>query len=192
MPRVSLFKCLLPASVYADAMILNPRCKLSIFKEPTWSDIDCEPYVEECRRHYELEYKSTATGHSLATTSKRDTPDDDDDDEFQAMLAQRVAKRPRTDDYDRFISTENDGSIKSGLAWWKMHHHEFPDLARMVRDTLAVPASGCSVERMFSVSGRVANWERSRLHDKTIGDIMMYKSALTLKDAVGELEECDE
>ena len=45
---------------------------------------------------------------------------------------------------------------------------------------------------MFSVSGRVANWERSRLHDKTIGDIMMYKSALTLKDAVGELEECDE
>src|SRR5579859_1142371 len=119
-------------------------------------------------------------------------PDDDNNNEFQAMLAQHVAKCPRTDDYDRFISTENDGSIKSALAWWKMHHHEFPDLARMVRDTLAVPASGCSVERMFSVSGRVANWERSRLHDKTIGDIMMYKSALTLKDAVGELEECDE
>src|SRR5579859_5428853 len=77
--------------VYADAMILNPHCRLFIFKEPTWSDIDCEPYVEECRRRYELEYKSTATGHSLATSSKRDTPDDDDNNnnnnEFQAMLA---------------------------------------------------------------------------------------------------------
>ena len=32
--------------VYADAMILNPRCKFSIFSEETWSDTDPEPYKQ--------------------------------------------------------------------------------------------------------------------------------------------------
>ena len=180
--------------IYADAMILNPRCKLSIFNEETWSDIDCQPYVDACRHRYELDYKSTSTTVPfIATSSKCATPDDDDDDdEFQATLAERAKKRPRTDDYEHYISTENDGRIKSALAWWKVHHHKFPDLARMVRDTLAAPASGCSVERMFSVSGRVATWQRSRLRDTTIADIMMYKSALNFNDATAVLDECDE
>ena len=60
----------------------------------------------------------------------------------------------------------------------------------MARDTLAIPASGCSVERMFSVSGRIATWQRSRLHDSTISDLMMYKAAMNLKNlAILEEEE---
>ena len=108
------------------------------------------------------------------------------------MLAERAQQSPRIDDYERYISSDNNGSIKSALGWWKTHHHEYPDLAKMVRDTLAVPASGCSVERMFSMSGRIATWQRSRLHDTTISDLMMYKSALNFKDATWELDESDE
>jgi hypothetical protein len=61
----------------------------------------------------------------------------------------------------------------------------------MARNTLAVPASGCSVERMFSVSGRIATWQRSRLRDTTISDLMMYKAAMNLKEITPELEEED-
>ena len=59
----------------------------------------------------------------------------------------------------------------------------------MARNTLAVPASDCSVERMFSVSGRIATWQRSRLRDATISDLMMYKAAMNLKEIAPELEE---
>ena len=127
--------------------------------------------------------------------TKRSAPDDDDDsddDDFYTMLVERAQQSPRTDDYECYISSENNGSIKSALGWWKTHHHECPDLARMVRDTLAVPASGCSVERMFSVSGRIATWQRSRLRDTTISDLMMYKSSLNFKEPLMELDECDE
>ena len=67
-------------------MILNPRNKLSIFNEKTWSDADCEPYVEACRRHYELEYKSMGTTPPSTIPMKHQAPDDDDDETTTSML----------------------------------------------------------------------------------------------------------
>ena len=48
----------------------------------------------------------------------------------------------------------------------------------MARDVLAVPASGCAVEREFSISGRIATWQCNRLNGSTIADSMLYKAAL--------------
>src|SRR5579859_5461769 len=132
--------------VYTDAMILNPRYKLSIFSERTWSDIDSTPYTDGCRCPFETEYKSDGT---VATTAshgqKRLASDDiDDDDEFQALLARRAAKRSCTDAFQCYMSIPNDPCIPSALAYWKVHQTSFPDLTKMVRDTLAVPPSGCS------------------------------------------------
>jgi hypothetical protein len=178
--------------VYSDAMILNPRCKLSIFSEPTWSDVDSTPYTEGFRRRFEEEYKSNGTVAATSRGLKRPA-DDNDDDEFEALLAKRAAKRFRGDDHKRYMDIPNDTSIKSALGYWKVHGPSFPDLAKMARDTLPVPASGSSVERLFSSAGRVATSRRSRLHASTIADIMMYKAALNLTEFVeSELEEDEE
>lgn len=129
---------------------------------------------------------ATSSSHGL----KRSAPDDDDDEEFRAILAQRSSNRRMHSDYERYSSVPNDPTIKSALGWWKANHALFPDLAKMARDTLAVPVSGCSVECMFSVSGRIATWQRSRLQDSTISDLMMYKAAFNLRKFVfPELEE---
>ena len=99
-------------------MILNPRCKLSIFSEKTWSDTDPEPYKQECRSRFELDYISTATTDSSSSLgTKRSAPNDDDDDdyEFHALLAERAAIRARIHDFDRYINVPNDPSIKSVL-----------------------------------------------------------------------------
>src|SRR5271155_4058268 len=126
---------------------------------------------------------------SSSLRTKRSAPDDEDDDyEFQAMLAERAAKRARIHDFDRYIAIPNDPSIKSVLGWWRANRTAFPELANMARDTLAIPASGCSVERLFSVSGRIATWQRNRLRDSTISDLM-YKAAMNLRDLLMLLEE---
>ena len=65
----------------------------------------------------------------------------------------------------------------------------FLDLVKMARDSLTVPASGCSVERMFSVSEGIATWQRSCLRDSTISDLMMYKMAMNLRDVLPEVED---
>ena len=48
----------------------------------------------------------------------------------------------------------------------------------MIRDTLAIPATGAGVERQFSLSGRVATANRSRPSADTISKIMMNKDHL--------------
>jgi hypothetical protein len=59
----------------------------------------------------------------------------------------------------------------------------------MERKTLAVPASSYLVEQIFSVSGRIATWQRSCLWDATISNLMMYKAVMNLKEIALELEE---
>ncbi len=41
------------------------------------------------------------------------------------------------------------------LMWWKQHQQEFPDLSRMARQYLAVPATPASPDRFFSRVGLV-------------------------------------
>lgn len=184
-------------SVYGDAMILNPRCKFSIFNEETWSDVDPDQYSRACRRRFEREYLSTATvisssmsvSHGTKRSASGDS-DEDEDPEFQALLAKRAAKRTRHD-YDRYVDIPNNPDIKSTLGWWSVNQDQYRDLSRMARDVLAVPASGCSVERLFSISGRIANWQRARLQDSTISDSVMYKAALGLNELPPGYEDED-
>src|SRR5437667_4883344 len=85
-------------SVYGDAMILNPRCKFSIFNEETWSDVDTDQYSRACRHRFEREYLSTATTITSSMLAphgtKRPAPGDSDEDVdpgFQALFAKRTA-----------------------------------------------------------------------------------------------------
>jgi len=165
--------------------------RLSIFEEKTWSDTAPEQYSQACRRRFELDYMSNeTTAASSSHGIKCSAPDDDDKEECQAMLAQRSTQRRMHSDYERYSSVPNDPTIQSALGWWRANRALFLDSAKMARDTLALPVSGCSVERMFSISGHIVTWQRSRLRDSTISDLMMYKATLNLREFVlPELEE---
>ena len=126
-------------TVYGDAMILNPHCKLSLFGTDTWSDEDCRKYSDGCRRWFLEEYHNTVHDESTvadpssssssvsSSSTKRSAINAfNGDDEFQQTLIQRSVKRPRTD-YDRYIDTSNDAWTQA-LPWWRVHHHTFQDL----------------------------------------------------------------
>ena len=72
-------------------------------------------------------------------------------------------------------SSEEDDT--DPLMWWKQHQQEFPRLARMARQYLAVPASSASPERLFSSVGLVKSDLRGRLLDSTLIDVMWAKQA---------------
>ena len=59
------------------------------------------------------------------------------------------------------------------LMWWKQHQEEFPRLARMARQYLAVPASSASPERLFSSVGLVKSDLRGRLLHYTYARLYM-------------------
>ncbi len=61
------------------------------------------------------------------------------------------------------------------LMWWKQHVQEFPRLARMVRQYLAVPTTSASSERLFISAGLVKSDFRGSLLDNTLIDMMWAK-----------------
>ena len=64
------------------------------------------------------------------------------------------------------------------LKCWKILEAEYPTVAQMARDVLAIPATGVGVERLFNV-GRdtydTCHYRRNRLDGNTIQIIMVIK-----------------
>ncbi|KZT32444.1 hypothetical protein SISSUDRAFT_994026, partial [Sistotremastrum suecicum HHB10207 ss-3] len=57
------------------------------------------------------------------------------------------------DELEEYLGFQGGGGEESDpLGWWKLHEKEFPVIAAMALDYLAIPAASVSVERMFSAS----------------------------------------
>ena len=76
-----------------------------------------------------------------------------------------------------YIQVQQVPNDTDPLMWWKQHQQEFPDLARMARQDLTVPATSASPERFFSRVGLVQTDLRGSLLDTTMIDLMWAKQA---------------
>jgi len=78
---------------------------------------------------------------------------------------------------DRFylVTKPVGGDPNEPLAWWKIHASEYPTVARMARDFLAIPGTSVSVERLFSKSRHLCSDLRSSLLAPTIMRAMLSK-----------------
>ena len=68
------------------------------------------------------------------------------------------------------------------LSWWKEHSKEFPNLSRVARSILCIPASSAPSERDFSTAGFVIQERRTQLDPETVDDILFMHSNLRVKD----------
>jgi hypothetical protein len=81
--------------------------------------------------------------------------------------------------FDVYIANSNlMHDVKDPSAWWKANETHFLNLSRMAKDYLAVPLLGCTVKKMFSVSKRIAIWQRNHLSTEHISETMIYNSQL--------------
>ena len=58
------------------------------------------------------------------------------------------------------------------LEWWKTHQSMFPNLSRMARQFLALPATSAGVERLFISSGQMHGDKRKRLKEETLQSLL--------------------
>ena len=57
----------------------------------------------------------------------------------------------------------------------------------MARGVLVVPASACFAEGMFSIFGRIANWQCDGFQFSNISDLTIYKAKLSLHELAPDL-----
>ena len=170
--------------VYSDSMILHPRIKLQLFRTQAWAVTDADKYAKECRERYDSDYASlegiTEPATYMGLPHKRKADDlDDADIAYEAFMQSLEDSTPvASHELEKYLNKPREPGVVWALEWWRVHYREYPHLARMARDVFSVPPSGAGVEREFSIAGRVATWQRNRLHASTITAIMMYKNYL--------------
>jgi hypothetical protein len=71
------------------------------------------------------------------------------------------------DDYDvlikQYVDCVSNQNFDDPLLFWNNNEYKFPELARLAKKFLGVPASEAEVERIFNISGRIFNPERRSL-----------------------------
>jgi hypothetical protein len=67
------------------------------------------------------------------------------------------------------------------LAWWKTYEEDYPHLARVAKDILAVQVTEVRVERVFNLAKDVIGDRRHRLAAKTLQRIIVLKDSISHK-----------
>lgn len=75
-------------------------------------------------------------------------------------------------DYMRFVSTIE---VQCPLMFWKVNCIHWPNLAKIAKKVLGVPATSASVERMFSIAGHIFQAKRRRMSDKLFASVVFCK-----------------
>ena len=83
--------------------------------------------------------------------------------------AETPPKKPELDELEEYLAEdeETDFEIKV-LAWWKAKETKWPNLAKMVKQYFAAPASSAGVERVFSAAGKMHGDLQKSAKDTTL------------------------
>ena len=68
----------------------------------------------------------------------------------------------------RYLAAYAPDTGEDILGWWKHHSREYPCLARIARDYLAIPATSVPAERVFSGGADLITDKRGSLNEDTI------------------------
>ncbi|KAL0490780.1 AC transposase, partial [Acrasis kona] len=130
---------------YFIAASLDPRFKMSLIEQVCHEDD-----VNDIKSHLKNKLKKMypqESDQAVNTTEPKGL--------LSKMLANRQKASFKTSDVDRYFDSNyldlpEECNI---LQWWRDHQTEYPVMARVARDYLAIPCASVSVERCFS-SGR--------------------------------------
>lgn len=125
-------------------------------------------WIERAKRQVRDVYdaKYALHGHGVSQSPREDYAD--------GSSIQRAMRKRAFENVDE-LSLYEDGFPAPGtvdpLAWWKLHDAEFPGIARMSLDMLAIPATTAQVERIFSLAKLILTDGRSNLDAELAGKI---------------------
>ena len=124
--------------------------------------------------------KKIKTSSALATFLI-DEDGDDDDEDIDLPIASLV---PGLEELDAYLALpqahhiDKSGEEISVLSWWKEHAHMLPNLSKMARQYLAMPASSAGVERLFSAAGRMhSSFRKSTKEESLEVQLTVYQNA---------------
>jgi hAT family C-terminal dimerisation region len=156
--------------MYAIAVILDPRLKMSYYKRCKWH--------RSLVAHAKGALQQAAEVYGAAPPQ----PDVADDsvrmDKWPYKKLKRCPINPKSE-LDKYLTGSVVSEDEDALGWWKHNADEYPCLARIARDYLAIPATSVPSERAFSSGANLISDKRWSLDDTTIQACLCLKSWLS-------------
>ena len=76
-----------------------------------------------------------------------------DHEKFTVVMTKAA---PALDELDKYLADAEEPELDvKVLDWWKAKEHLWPNLAKMVKQYFAAPASSAGVELVFSAAGKM-------------------------------------
>ena len=160
-------------------MLCDPRlCDMAI---PLFTPDMKAAAVQAFRDEYSLNWAPVASADSTPTPSPDASPEnpaprDGSLGSFMASMEHLLEAPPPStstgataplDELDEYLR-EAVPKEQDLLDWWSVNERRFPNVAKMAQQFLAVPASSVSVERLFSLAGRLYGDLRQAMNDGTV------------------------
>lgn len=105
---------------------------------------------------------------------------------FGSKRARTETSSSATDDeikrYEAFPAVSDN---IDALQWWKSMSLQFPGLAKVAREYLAIPGSSASSERAFSAGGNMVTKKRASLATETVQASQCLRSWLKVPSILG-------
>lgn len=73
------------------------------------------------------------------------------------------------------------------LIWWKANEHRFPQMSKLARRYLCIPATSVASERVFSTSGNIVNAKHSKLTPEHVDMLTFLAKNLQQADDISLL-----
>ena len=172
----------LTSEIYTVATVLDPALKLAYHRRTSGSghqDVDdvLKTVRNTCDKYARINTPTRrASTSSRATNSPASLWSEILDDIDTHELAQR------SDELDIYVNQPRANITEDMLLWWANHEGQFPTLAAMARDFLAVPATSAPSERAFSLGRQLISQFRHGLEIDTVGKCMCLKAWLKQVD----------
>ena len=108
------------------------------------------------------------------------------------MRTEAVSHDPHKELKD-YLESPLETSVEDPVRWWGYHQTQYPTLARISRDYLAIQGSSVPSERAFSSGALTGTLRRNRLLPESFEALQILKSAYKngVISASGEAKACE-
>ncbi|EZA58810.1 Zinc finger BED domain-containing protein [Ooceraea biroi] len=157
-------------SIYQKASFLDPRHK----------DLEAEPILQQAaiRKLIELEATSLAPteSESNAQTSSNSVLD------FLFKKPEHAHLSSAAQQVQLYLCEPQIDINMDPFQWWKSHEKKFPQLTRLAKKYLCIPATSVASERTFSTAGNIVSPQRSCLASENVStNVFIFQNKFLLQ-----------
>ena len=168
------------AGMYAVALILDPSSKMKWYRARGWNR-SAVTYAKDALLKVIEEYGRTPEAPAVPRPSHAislaDSFDSLCDVQAQTLKRRRVEEES---ELERYLAAPIIEPHTDVLQWWKRNAGEYPCLARIARDYLAISATSAPAERAFSRGADLIAAKRGSMDEETIRICMCVGSWMRL------------